>query len=106
MRNANIVKPFSHRLSLIAAVDNYGQVYFAISQSVVDSAVFSAFLVRFAAYLDAEDPHWRDTTVLTIDNAAYHTSEETIKTLAALQIPTMLAGPYGYDGSPCEKLFA
>ena len=74
VRNANVVKPFSHRLSLIAAVDTYGQVYFAISQSVVDSAVFSTFLVRFAAYLDAEDPHWRDNTVFTIDNAAYHKS--------------------------------
>ena len=26
--------------------------------------------------------------------------------MAALEVPTMLAGPYGYDASPCEKLFA
>ena len=31
VRNANVVKPFSQRLSLIAAIDTYGQVYFAIS---------------------------------------------------------------------------
>ena len=31
VRNANIAKPFSYRLSLIAAVDTHGQVYFAIS---------------------------------------------------------------------------
>ena len=29
-----------------------------------------------------------------------------MQTLEALQIPTLLAGPYGYDGSACEKLFA
>ena len=59
-----------------------------------------------AAILDAEDPDWRLSTVFVLDNASYHTSDETQRTLAALDIPTMLAGPYGYDGSPCEKLFA
>ena len=55
-KNTHLNKPFGHRLSLIAAIDNLGQVYFAVSQSNVDSQVFSAFLVRLAAILDGEDP--------------------------------------------------
>ena len=71
-----------------------------------DSAVFSAFLVRLAAILDAEDQDWRETTVLYFDNATYHWSEDAVRAMTAFQIPAVLAGPYGYDGSPCEKLFA
>ena len=41
-----------------------------------------------------------------LDNASYHHGEETMEALSTLRVPTMLAGQYGYDGSPCEKLFA
>ena len=105
-KNAHMTKPFGLRLSLIAAIDTLGQVYFAISQSNVDSPVFSAFLVRLAAILDFEDPDWRKTTVIVLDNASYHKSDETRRAMAALDVPVLLAGPYGYDASPCEKLFA
>ena len=105
-RNAHDVKTLGHRLSLISAVDTLGQVYFAISQSIVDSSVFSAFLIRLVAVLDAEDPAWRESTVIVLDNATYHSSDETKEVLQALFIPTLFTGPYGYDGSPCEKLFA
>ena len=36
-KNTHLIKPFGHRLSLIAAIDNLGQAYFAVSQSNVDS---------------------------------------------------------------------
>lgn len=105
-KNTHQIKPFGHRLSLIAAIDTHGSTYFAISQSTVDTPVFTAFLVRLAAILDAEDPEWRQTSILVIDNASYHKSDDTKRALAALDIPAMLTGPYGYDGSPAEKLFA
>ena len=41
-----------------------------------------------------------------LDGASYHVNDEAKQALAALQIPTVYAGPYGYDGSPAEKLFA
>ena len=106
LKNAHSSKPFGHRLSLIAAMDTHGQVYFAVTQSTVDSEVFVAFLLRLAETLDSEDPDWRDNTVIVLDNASYHHGEETMEALATLRVPTMLAGQYGYDGSPCEKLFA
>ena len=41
-----------------------------------------------------------------IDNAPYHTSKETLKTLEKLRIPTMFLAPYSYDVAPCELFFA
>ena len=41
-----------------------------------------------------------------LDGAKIHRSEETRRAMAALRIPVMIAGPYGFDGSPAEKLFA
>ena len=87
-------------------MDTLGQVYFAVSQSTVDSEVFITFLLRLAAILDFEDPDWRSSTVIVVDNASYHRSSDTLEALTALDIPMMATGPYGYDGSPCEKLFA
>ena len=100
------VKPFGFKLSLVAAIDTFGSAYFALSQSNVGSEVFSIFMLRLSEILDAEDGEWRANTVIVVDGAKYHRSEETRAALAALRAPVLMAGPYGYDASPCEKLFA
>ena len=56
--------------------------------------------------LDTEDQDWRERTILVLDGAYIHRSEETRRAMAALRIPAMIAGPYGFDGSPAEKLFS
>ena len=56
--------------------------------------------------LDTEDQDWRERTILVLDGASIHRSEETRRAMAALRIPAMIAGPYGFDGSPAEKLFS
>ena len=73
------------------------------SQSNTDARVFGAFLFRLAGCLDAEDPDWRSYTFIMLDGASYHVNDEAKKALSALAIPTVFAGPYGYDGSPAEK---
>ena len=99
-------KPLGHRLTVIAGVDTCGKTYFTLSQRSNDGRVFGGFLHRLAGQLDGEDPDWRDNTVLVLDGAAYHRGAEASNALAALRIPTMIAGPYGYDAAPAEKLFA
>ena len=56
--------------------------------------------------LDTEDQDWRENTILVLDGASIHRSEETRRAMTALRIPVMIAGPYGFDGSPAEKLFS
>lgn len=61
---------------------------------------------RLTAILDGEDPDWRDYTIIVLDGASYHIRGDALKAMAALRVPLVYAGPYGYDGSACEKLFA
>ena len=49
------VKPFGYRLSLIAALDTDGKLYFAVSQANTDSRSFGAFLHSLVHILDHED---------------------------------------------------
>ena len=102
----HVTKPLGYRLTLTAGVDTDGRAYFAVSQQGNESRLFGIFLHRLVSCLDAEDPDWRDNTILLLDGCSYHRSDETCEAFTALQIPVMISGPYGYDGSPCEKLFA
>ena len=95
-----------HRLTVIVGVDTFGKTYFTLSQASNDGRIFGAFLQRFAGQLDSEDPDWRANTILVLDGAAYHRGDEACQALAALKIPTMISGPYGYDGAVAEKVFA
>ena len=61
---------------------------------------------RLTAILDGEDPDWREHTIILLDGASYHIRADAMKAMAALRLPIVYAGPYAYDGSPCEKLFA
>lgn len=101
-----IKKPLGHCVSLIAAIDNFGASYFAAAHGTIDSRIFATFLQRLTLQLDSESPDWRDDTILVLDGAVTHRSEETRRAMAALQIPAMIAGPYGFDGMPAEILFS
>ena len=99
-------KPFGHRLSLLAALDTDGRTYFAVSQSTTDQPAFGTFLHYLARVLDAEDPEWREHSLILLDGASYHTRKEIYKAMAVLNLPIVFAGPYAFDSSPAEKLFA
>ena len=68
--------PFGHRLSLLAAVDTDGRTYFAVSQATTDQSAFGTFLYHFSRTLDAEDPDWREHSLILLDGASYHTRKE------------------------------
>ena len=59
--------------------------------------MFCTFLLRFCELLDAEDPTWRDQSLLMLDGASYHTSAKTIDALKALRVPTCFLAPYQFD---------
>ena len=45
-------------------------------------------------------------SVILMDNAKYHVSEETRDGIKKLQIPLIYSGPYSYSSSPIERLFS
>ena len=56
--------------------------------------------------LDKERPRWRNNTLVILDGAAYHRSEETRELFHRLEIPAAMLGPYSYSAAPCELFFA
>ena len=63
------------------------------------------FFFELAKTLDAEDPNWRENTVILLDNASYHRSQETRAAIKKLGIKTIYCGPYSYVSAPIEKFF-
>ena len=93
------------RLALIAALDTEGRVYFALTHANTDSDVILTFLRRLAIMLSIETPDWRETSIVLLDGAKYHTSKETRENLKKLKIPITYSAPYCYSTAPIEHLF-
>ena len=98
-------KSINPRLALIAALDSDGKVYFALTHAITDSDVIASFLKRLCDSISVFDPNWRDNSVILLDGARYHTSEETRSTIKKLRLPVIFSGPYSYSTAPIEMLF-
>ena len=94
------------RISLIAAIDNKGNAWYALNQSNTDSSVMLLFLKSMMETLDIESPGWQEDTVFLLDGARYHTSEETRSHIKALDIKVLYSAPYSYSSASIEHLFA
>ena len=68
------------RLSLIIAIVSQGQLFASMLQSNTDSVNFSMFMRHLAKVLDKKDPNWRENTIITMDEAAYNMSSESLQT--------------------------
>ena len=64
------------------------------------------FLQWLARQLDSERKNWRSNTVIQLDGASYHLSQETKGTLEQLGMSAIYSGPQSYDCAPTELLFA
>ena len=52
------------RITMIAAVDTFGKVYYALLQANSNDSTIRLFLYRLVEILDTERENWRDDTVL------------------------------------------
>ena len=94
------------RVTMIVAVDSLGNVYFSLSQSNSNMALFGIFMEQLVLKLDKERPHWRKNTIITMDGAGYHRGADTRELMRRLNIPVAMLGPYSYSAAPCELFFA
>ena len=93
------------RISLIAAIDNFGEIYIALVQANTTSAMMKMFLWELTKMLDIEDADWRKTTMIMHDGAPYFCSAETQQTCRELNLPIFLLAPYSYLMQPIELFF-
>ena len=99
----NTVTP---RLSMIAALDTDGRVWFSLSHSNTDSNVIMTFLHNLQQTLEIETPGWQESSYLLWDNAPYHTSDETRAAAKAMGLNLIFSAPYSYSAAPIETLFS
>ena len=99
-------KQWQPRISLILALDNYGESYVALTQVNTDHEMISLFMRDLVRQLNEQSRNWRKNTLIFWDGAAYHQKPETMQMLEQLQVPIMISGPHSYDAAPCELWFA
>ena len=105
--STNVAKSLvSPRLSMIAALDTDGRVWFTLNHANTDSNIMTLFLHSIKATLDQESPGWEEDTVLLWDNAPYHVSAEVKSVVKALRFKIIQTGPYSYSSAAIETLFA
>ena len=75
-KNSRAFNSVSPALSMIAALDNEGKVYFSLNHSSTDQEVFMTFMRHLVRKLDEDSPGWEDDTIILLDNASYHRGEE------------------------------
>ena len=71
-----------------------------------NSSMFMMFMRHFVALMDKKSSRWREDTIITMDNALYHVSSESIKLFKDLDLPIFMNPPHGYNVAPVELVFA
>ena len=64
------------------------------------------FFVGLLEQLDSENKNWRNSTIILMDGAPYHTSKAMMEFYKEYLVPVMFTGPHSYDASPIELFFA
>ena len=68
------IKMVSPRISLIMAIDNFGEVYACMTQVNTDTKIMGLYIKELVKHLDIEDRNWRKYTILMHDGAKYASS--------------------------------
>ena len=67
--------------------------------------MMTLFINHLTKTLDMETPDWRERTIILLDNASYHRSQETKIVLQKLGLRVLYSGPYAFSASAIELLF-
>jgi len=92
--------------SLIAAIDTEGDIYLSFTQVHTDTITMKLYLAALAKQLDADRPECKKDTVLLLDGARYHKSDEIQSWFQSQGIQVIYTGPHSYDAAPAELFFA
>ncbi len=104
--NSMLMKGVSPSLSMIAALDNEGRIYFTLNHSATDQNMFMLFMHYLVQKLDEDTPGWEDDSIILIDNACYHRGDEIRRQFRKMQLPIMYSAPYSFNTAPIETLFS
>ena len=63
-------------------------------------------MLKLIEKLDSFNLKWKESTILLMDNAAFHRIKVIAELIDKFHLPLMFLGPYSYHMAPVEELFA
>ena len=66
---------FQPRITMMAAVDNFGDAYLSLLQANNNQYTYAEFVRELVKILDSDRPSWRQDTIWLLDGAKMHTTE-------------------------------
>ena len=88
---------------MLAALDTEGRIWCSLTQANTDADVMTLFLRQLFRQLDKDTPGWQESSLILLDNAAWHSSKLMLKNrLPKLGVPVLFSGPYSYSAAPVE----
>ena len=106
MATSRRLNPVMPRITMIAALDNMGDLYISLLQQNSNQYSFCEYMKQLVQQLDQDRPLWRADTVLQLDGAKYHRTALLKDLFQELQVPVMISAPYSYDAAVAELFFA
>ena len=91
---------------MIVGFTNFSDLYYTVNKGLTNSNTFLLFMVKLSEHLHEINKHWRNDTVIMLDNAAYHRSKQIRSQLDSMKIPLMYLGPYQFKMAPAEVFFS
>jgi hypothetical protein len=70
--NSLLHRQIKPRISVIAGVSNYGEIYISLLQVNTNTSVIRLYLTALAMRLDQERSQWQKDAVIQLDVAPYH----------------------------------
>jgi transposase len=99
-------KPISPRATVLAGVDNLGNLYASVFLCNGNRQIFQLYLIYLVRLLDQESKDWRLNTVILMDGCPFHKAKSTRRMIRKLNIPTMYTSPYSAVLCPVEIIFS
>lgn len=92
-------------VNLIAALTSTGEFLYTANCGKTNGPTFGFFLMKLCEHFDAEDHHWRKSTIFMVDNAGYHRGTVARDIIEKLRLPVLYMGPYHFRMAPVEMAF-
>jgi hypothetical protein len=93
-------------MTLISAITFSGRNYYSLLLGSNNEFVFCRYLTMLSDRLDKDDPDWRKTSVVLMDNSAIHGTQDVLQRIKDLQMPVIWSAPASYEAICIELHFA
>jgi hypothetical protein len=100
------IRSHNYCMGMILAVSSTGRVLCTYVKGSNNQTTLMMFMNSMVGILDSEDANWRERTAFVLDNSTYHQGKGFKEYMEKLRVPLIFTGPYSFDGSPVERIFA